>query len=631
MPDWKTLPHIPRLTRRTVLWHTHSITTLASSQPHFHSIVSSQPRQEKYRSNSSAKAPSMSFSFSSMSLVLLLIAIPTLANGYEYVHVDVSHEFSRTARICITVLFGLVFASLSYLSWRRRPVQERRLVAFLGSWLMILLRKLFEHSNAPPFLLERGVLVEPVLFLWVSMWMTALIDVGRDPSVESKSFGSTFPRSTLWIPTPRKTKGEHEEEQCPWIYLSKTMGSSLFLTGSISAMAVSVKAYDDIQFTDFALDMVLPVLISAIIGATVIFVSQHYVVRPSIVLKCCGIRFQLTDSKGTVSSRSSPCKHSQSPGENQEKGNHHPYEEESDDIPAMNGDKMPCPKDSQRTNKPDYNWESHRALALGADLEPDKEALIQMSVPVEEGGDVTTQEADASSTVARRQCQWWGIPSDEAACLVVLGLLYALNRNVILVLMSTAVVLALWKALLHFHASHLERPMPSMAATPETIYNTIASLDHGCLLWHVSLMIVTSGWSDTGVPQAGLNILLGRCAEQISTGGCQTWTTVVFGLISALLSPLPAVLVFGDAFVYANPYNWMQLAFAVSIGGSLCLWAGESRPWWARGTRARRLLWITACVLALIVGSTVLEMFHSSLECSELLGECDLGPFGEDD
>mmetsp|Transcript_24689 Transcript_24689/g.46107 ORF Transcript_24689/g.46107 Transcript_24689/m.46107 type:complete len:530 (-) Transcript_24689:345-1934(-) len=522
---------------------------------------------------------------SSLFFFLFTSSLSATANGAtDYVHIDISDRFSQIDKISVTVLYALVMASLTYLGLSAKTTtttttsatcnrcRESRLVALLGSWCMVLLRKFISSSkdNEPRFDIGRSVLIEPMVFLWASMLLSSLLHLGNDNS--KTTFRTTFFRSALWIST--LTCGEDDEQEqptpvSPWIHLARTMGSSLFMSGSVSAMTVAVKAYDDISFTTFAMDMALPVGISTMFGAFAIVLYQ-------------GCRPLATRNDSGASTDST-----------------------SYSVIALQEMTSMEVESTQTQVEED-------AMSIKADT------ISKVEPTLSENTDSGTASQDDS---------WFLriVNHEESVCLIVLVVLFILNRGMILTLISLTVVLAVWKvALYFFHSTYnFGKPIPSTAVTMEQIYDTIVTLDYGCLLWYVCLMILTSGWTDTGVPQKLIYWILGHCADQIGEGWCQTQSSLLFFSISAIVSPLPTLLVFGDMFPYAAPYHWVQLAFAVALGRSLCVLSGESLFFWSNGQRAFPfLVQLVTCLVALFLGSILLQMFHSSYECSERLGEC---------
>lgn len=515
-------------------------------------------------------------------LLFLLLATLSSTATAEYVHVDVSGDFANEAKIVTTVLAVATFAGMNYFSFQKKH-SANLLVALIGSWLMVVLRTTFlytgrkesgkgfvrhhKQGNGPYFDITRCVLLEPLVFLWASMLLTALI--GKNYG-KTSTFRTTVWRSALWIQTTGK---EEEEPTSDWVHLATTMGSSLVFTGSVSGMAILVKAYDEILWRDFVRDMFLPVLASTMLGAVALLIRHS--VWPN-------------QEQGVSSGRS---------------------EDNSD----------------------------YSTLALQDDVEDnidktlitneDEEEVLGCNGTVETQDDTTfetREEPPEEATPQEASPCLWGLRYYEALPILVLALLYAFHWNVILVLSSVAALLALWKTALHFHFTLFEEPLPLIAASPDAIIKIITSLDYGSLLWNISVMILVGGWTDTGVPSSWIDKTLGRCADQMTSGQCLYPTSVLFAAISAIFSPLAAVLIWGDTYPYATPYDWMQLAFAVSIGGSLCLISGGSCFWTTPGNDGPWVLRVqgVACLVALFLGATVLAYFHVSFQCSVRLGEC---------
>ncbi|CAB9529138.1 oculocutaneous albinism II [Seminavis robusta] len=328
-------------------------------------------------------------------------------------------------------------------------------------------------------------------------------------------------------------------------------------------MVIVLKAYDDISWTSFSRDLSLPIFASSILAGLILCLY-------------CRLRHQTA---------------------------------------AHNGDQY----SSISLQEIDANSNRIESVDSDAESATDIGTTSMENTPCEKTPNEESAADSLSPTTPNHSCsrgKWI-----DSFPILGLVLLYFYDSNVIMALIGMAVLLMLWGLTFGQNGSEL--------LLLEDAYSLVANLDYGILLWYTSLMVLVSGWTDTGVPMYIVESVLGSCSERLMQGWwCTTATSSLFSLISAVASPVASVLIFGDTFPYASPYCWMQLALAVSMGGSLSPLGAAAAAKFGLSSREPQdrvpvlLSRALCCYLALLVGTTLLQYFHWSYECSVRLGEC---------
>jgi Na+/H+ antiporter NhaD/arsenite permease-like protein len=192
----------------------------------------------------------------------------------RYVHADLSGEFSNLGKWSTAALFIVVWGAI--LATPRLVSGSRTVVALTGSLGMIILRKSLTYfGQGPHFDVSQHVPIEPLVFLFASMLLTATLG----PSLKkvkfehhSKYMAFFTGAAAMWrMDSVFESALEFCEKSSypPVVFFaltwSATLGSALTVTGSLSSMAVMAFAYDNIAWTEFLQNMILPVVASLVV------------------------------------------------------------------------------------------------------------------------------------------------------------------------------------------------------------------------------------------------------------------------------------------------------------------------------------------------------------------------------
>ena len=97
----------------------------------------------------------------------------------------------------------------------------------------------------------------------------------------------------------------------------------------------------------------------------------------------------------------------------------------------------------------------------------------------------------------------------------------------------------------------------------------LADLDCRPLLFYTALFILVDSLNETGLPEQFFAYALDGCIDQLTSDECLYEFAGLFGVLTTIVSPVPAVLMFAKAFPYANSYIWMQVAWIATMAGSI--------------------------------------------------------------
>lgn len=161
----------------------------------------------------------------------------------------------------------------------------------------------------------------------------------------------------------------------------------------------------------------------------------------------------------------------------------------------------------------------------------------------------------------------------------------------------------------------------------------LTEVDYGLLLLFIGQFLLIGSFNDTGIPQSFFAFTMGGCAEQMTSVPCVYWFVLIVTILSNLASNVPVVQMLAATFPYATPYDWMQVSFSATIAGNLTMLGSAANMIVAfqaakvgdrTFTSERHAPFgIPSCIACLYVGTFILTMFHVSPECSVKLGTCD--------
>mmetsp|Transcript_12878 Transcript_12878/g.14778 ORF Transcript_12878/g.14778 Transcript_12878/m.14778 type:complete len:651 (+) Transcript_12878:135-2087(+) len=162
---------------------------------------------------------------------------------------------------------------------------------------------------------------------------------------------------------------------------------------------------------------------------------------------------------------------------------------------------------------------------------------------------------------------------------------------------------------------------------------TLTEVDYGLLMLFIGQFLLIGSFDDTGLPQAFFFATMGGCADQMTSSPCVYWFVMVVTILSNVASNVPVVQMLAATFPYATPYDWMQVAFSATIAGNLTMLGSAANMIVAfqaakvgdrTFTSERHAPFgIPSCLLCLYAGTFVLSNIHFSPECSIKLGDCD--------
>ena len=522
----------------------------------------------------------------------------------EYVHVDVSDQFSLFGKISISLIYFAFWVFLMFPNWFL-PI-GRPGIALGGGLSMVVFRYiLLLTGQGPAFDAAKVIILEPLFLLFGLMLTTiylekmergGLFDKLRDSlddPVNWKRSAKIMAMSTIGSAAVMNDSVvlifsgvvvdlcvRHKvANSLPYLLSLATTantGSALTMTGNPQNILIVSLAYDDISWTEFLSNMVLPVIAASIINAGMLFAYYSGELFPgsSGWLECFGIVFS---------------------------GN--------------------------RT--PEMLAQEHAYHARN----------------------VTKSEDDVDSSSG------WSIWSKIQIVIIMIFLIcFAVGLDVCVTSIcagAVLMVLAAWKR------QHYD-PKPEMveydaegnAMPPKKMYDmdgneiepeeeelvtesetTLTEVDYGLLMLFIGQFILIGSFDDTGVPQGFFNVAMGGCAEQMTSVPCVYWFVLVITILSNVASNVPVVQMLAATFPYATPYDWMQVSFSATVAGNLTMLGSAANMIVAfqaakvgdrTFTSERHAPFgIPSTILSLYAGTFLLSMVHFSPECSVKLGTCD--------
>lgn len=176
----------------------------------------------------------------------------------DYVHVDVSDQFS-TFGFYSTVLWSVLSGILIFRSC------SQPLISLACSLCMVLWRHMLtDQQHGPIFYVNGCLFIEPLIFLLGSLQLQAILKENTQHSLRNTPGSTTSSAFSLIM-------GYDDEIWRQRIYSSRTppliaamglsataLASTLTMTGSLSTVVLVTLTYDEISWTDYIRDMVLP-------------------------------------------------------------------------------------------------------------------------------------------------------------------------------------------------------------------------------------------------------------------------------------------------------------------------------------------------------------------------------------
>jgi di/tricarboxylate transporter len=186
------------------------------------------------------------------------------------------------------------------------------------------------------------------------------------------------------------------------------------------------------------------------------------------------------------------------------------------------------------------------------------------------------------------------------------------------------------KKMYDMDGNEIEPEEEELITESETI---LTEVDYGLLLLFIGQFLLIGSFDDTGVPQAFFALLMGDCAEQMTSVPCVYLFVMIITILSNIASNVPVCQMLAATFPYATPYDWMQVSFSATIAGNLTMLGSAANMIVAfqaakvgdRSFTSERHapFGIPSTILSLYLGTFLLTMVHFAPECSVKLGTCD--------
>mmetsp|Transcript_21777 Transcript_21777/g.31793 ORF Transcript_21777/g.31793 Transcript_21777/m.31793 type:complete len:648 (+) Transcript_21777:20-1963(+) len=520
----------------------------------------------------------------------------------DYVHEDVSGEFSAFGKWSVSVIYFAFWVFLMFPNWFL-PI-GRPGIALGGGLAMVVYRYVLNaFGHGPEFDAERVIIMEPLFLLFGLMLTTiylekmergGLFDKLRnsldDPVNWKRSFKimamSTIGSAAVMNDSVVLIFSGVVVDLCvrhkvansmPYLLSLATtanIGSALTMTGNPQNILIVSLAYDDISWMEFASNMVLPVIAATIVNTLMVFAYYARELFPG--------------SSGFVENLSIMFAGSKTP-----------------EIIALEN--------------------AHQAK-LAAN-------------PQAEVGDGS-----------------WSLWSklQVIVCVIFLAC-FALGFDVCVVSICAGCILMVINAYKHQHydprSDNTEYDAEGTPLPPKKMFDmegneiepeeeelitesetTLTEVDYGLLLLFIGQFLLIGSFDDTGVPQAFFAATMGDCADQMTSVPCVYWFVMIITILSNVASNVPVCQMLAATFPYATPYDWMQVSFSATIAGNLTMLGSAANMIVAfqaakvgdRSFTSERHapFGIPSTLVALYVGTFLLTMVHFSPECSVKLGTC---------
>jgi Na+/H+ antiporter NhaD/arsenite permease-like protein len=522
----------------------------------------------------------------------------------EYVHVDVSGDFSNFGKWSVSAIYFAFWVFLMFPNWFL-PI-GRPGIALGGGLSMVVWRfLLLKTGNGPFFDAEHVIIMEPLFLLFGLMLTTiylekmergGLFDKLRDSlddPVNWKRSAKIMAMSTIGSAAVMNDSVvlifsgvvvdlcvRHKvANSLPYLLSLATtanIGSALTMTGNPQNILIVSLAYDDIGWLEFAANQFMPVIAATIINSGMMFVYYGSELFPgsSGLAENIGIMFM---------------------------GN--------------------------RT--PEMLAQEHAYYA--------RQAASKEGQPAETSG--------------------WTLWSKIQVVIVTLFLIcFAVGLDVCVVSICAGAILMVLASYKRQHydpkpdntqydadgnplpakktydmdGNEIEPEEEELVTESET---TLTEVDYGLLMLFIGQFLLIGSFDDTGVPQAFFNLSMGNCAEQMTEGACVYWFVMIITILSNIASNVPVCQMLAATFPYASPYDWLQVSFSATIAGNLTMLGSAANMIVAfqaakvgdrTFTSERHAPFgIPSTLLCLYAGTFLLATFHWAPECSERLGECD--------
>jgi len=526
----------------------------------------------------------------------------------EYVHVDVSDQFTTFGKWFITAIYFAYWVFLMFPNWFL-PV-GRPGIALGGGLTMVVFRYiLYVVGAGPVFDAVKVIILEPLFLLFGLMLTTiylekmergGLFDKLRDSlddPVSWKRSAKIMAMSTIGSAAVMNDSivlifsgvvvdlcVRHKvSNSLPYLLSLATtanIGSGLTMTGNPQNILIVSLAYDDIAWVEFAKNMILPVMVSTLINSTMMF--TYYAAEL---------------------------------------------------FPGSSG------------------YGHNVAMMFGGGKTPEMIAQENAFFARKAAAQEASGEFDSVDDGSWSLWSWLQV---TVTCLFLF--FFACGFDVSVVSITAGAILMVinaWKRqnfdpkpdnteydaegnplpkkkTYDMDGNEIEAEEEELVTESET---TLTEVDYGLLMLFIGQFMLIGSFDDTGVPQAFFFATMGGCAGQMTSSPCVYWFVMVVTILSNVASNVPVVQMLAATFPYATPYDWMQVAFSATIAGNLTMLGSAANMIVAfqaakvgdrTFTSERHAPFgIPSTILCLYAGTFILSNIHFSKECSVKLDNCE--------
>jgi len=523
----------------------------------------------------------------------------------EYVHVDVSGEFTMFGKVSTALWYFAYWVFLMFPNWFL-PI-GRPGIALGGGLTMVCWRALLNaFGHGPVFDAEKVIIMEPLFLLFGLMLTTVYLEKmergglfdklrdSLDDPVNWKRSAKIMAMSTLGSAAVMNDSivlifsgvvvdlcVRHKvANSLPYLLSLATtanIGSALTMTGNPQNILIVSLAYDDIGWIEFASNMVLPVIAATIINTTMILTYYASELFPGVYyakdVSIFGVLFKGKRTQEMIA---------------QEQAFYARQAAKGGNVALDSGFSL---------------WSKIQVAVVAC-------FLVCFAI----GADVCVTSICAGAIlmcVNAYKRQHYDPKPDNTE--------YDAEGNPLPV-----------KKLYDMHGNEIEPEEEELVTESET---TLTEVDYGLLMLFIGQFLLIGSFDDTGVPQAFFSVTMGKCAEQMTSVPCVYWFVMIVTILSNIASNVPICQMLAATFPYASPYDWMQVSFSATIAGNLTMLGSAANMIVAfqaakvgdrTFTSERHAPFgIPSTLFCLYAGTAIMTAIHFSPDCSVKLGECD--------
>uniref|UniRef100_A0A7S1BYQ9 Citrate transporter-like domain-containing protein n=2 Tax=Corethron hystrix TaxID=216773 RepID=A0A7S1BYQ9_9STRA len=461
----------------------------------------------------------------------------------NYLHEDVSDQFSAFGKILISVIYFAFWVFLMFPNWFL-PI-GRPGIALGGGMMMVVVRYVLQITNNGPFFdAEKVIIMEPLMLLFGLMLTTiylekmergGLFDKLRDSlddPINWKRSAKIMIMSTIGSAAVMNDSVvlifsgvvvdlcvRHKvANSLPYLLSLATtanIGSALTMTGNPQNILIVSLAYDTITWFEFATNMIVPVTVATIIN----FAMMLAYYRQELFPGSAGI---------------------------------------GEDLGIMfMGRKTPEMLAQERSYYASRASVGHMVEASGWSIWSVVQSVVVICFLIFFAGGydvcVVSITAGCVLMVAASYKRQHYDPRPQA------DVRYDDNGEPIPP-----------KKLYDLDGNEITPEDEELITESET---TLTEVDYGLLMLFIGQFLLIGSFDDTGVPQGFFAATMGKCAarEVMTTGGCVYWFVVIITILSNVASNVPVCQMLAATFPFATPYQWMQVSFSATIAGNLTM------------------------------------------------------------